>query len=422
MSTEKFFIPSDYRDIDPAVQQEPLRYHSLDGYPLTGILYLPPKKTPDVAVLAMHPRGDFTRHYLADGIPAGGYAFFGANTRNIHNDADALHERLMLDVGGAVKFLRDRGFKKVVLAGNSGGGSLSAMYIQQSSLEPARRLKAAPSGDKVPLDAQDLPKVDGFVILAAHPGEGRFLLDRLDPSVVDESNPTAVNPRLDMYNPKNGYRPMKDGPSKYSPDFLAEFRAAQKARCERIDRQCLEWCEEAFYYRAKMKAGGLSPAEQLRASRHGLQRRYIVIYRTLSDPRYLDLSIDPSRRPLGSIFAHGGRDPIAANYGEGLARTMSARGWLSTWSGLQSNAALDRTAPDVHIPVLHVYADADTEIFESENRHVFGLMPSKDKTFVTLEWADHYLFPVGDGLKMAHPRKRLSEEHILPWLRQRWPV
>jgi hypothetical protein len=296
------------------------------------------------------------------------------------------------------------------------------MYLQQSSLDPAKRLQAAPSGDKVPLGEFDMPKADGFIVIAAHPGEGQFLLARLDPSVVDESNPTAVNPRLDMYNPKNGYRPIKDGPSRYSKDFLAEFRAAQKARCERIDRQCLEWSEEAFYFRSKMKDPKLDESEKIRASRHGLQRRYIVIYRTLSDPRYLDPTLDPSRRPLGSIFAYGGRDPIAANYGEGLARTMSARGWLSTWSGLQSNAALDRTASGVPVPVLHIYADADTEIYESENRHVFSLFLSKDKTFVTLDWADHYLFPVGDGLKMAHPRNRLLDEFILPWLRKRWPV
>jgi len=420
--SEKFYLPSDYREIDTDIRQEALRYHSLDGYPLTGILYLPPKKTPDVAVLAMHPRGDFARHYLAAGLPKSGYAFFGANTRNIHNDADAIHERLMLDVGAAVKLLRDRGFKKVILAGNSGGGSLMALYLHQSSKKPADRYDSAPSGDKIPLRETELPAADGFVIIAAHPGEGRFLLERLDPSVVDETNPTAVNPRLDMYDPRNGYRPMSQGPSKYSKDFLAEFRAAQKARCERIDRQCLEWSEESFYYRAKMKDPNATPAEKLRASRHGLQRRYIVIYRTLADPRYLDPTLDPSRRPLGSIFAYGGRDPVAANYGEGLARSMSARGWLSTWSGLSSRAELERTAPGVSVPALMIYADADTEIYEPESREIFKQLGSKDKTFVTLDWADHYLFPVGEGLKMKHPRERLFDEMIVPWLKQRWAV
>src|SRR6185295_13548042 len=145
---------------------------------------------------------------------------------------------------------------------------------------------------------------DGLVLLAAHLGEGVFLLDRLDPSVVDETDPTAVNPRLDMYDPANGYRPMAEGPSRYDAAFLAEFRAAQRARCERLDRVALGWCEEAAYWRSRLRAGREPPVVVRRA----LQRRYLVVYRTLADPRYLDPTLDPSERPPGSIFSFG-RDP-----------------------------------------------------------------------------------------------------------------
>src|SRR5262249_50697066 len=155
-----------------------------------------------------------------------GYAFLGATTRHLNNDADALHERLLLDVAGAMTTARTRGFRTIVLLGNSGGGALFGFYLQQATRAPAERLGRAPSRDRGPPADADMPAATGLILLTAHLGEGQFLLDRLDPSVIDESDPTAVNPRLDMYDPANGYRPMAEGPSRYAPDFLAGFRAA----------------------------------------------------------------------------------------------------------------------------------------------------------------------------------------------------
>ena len=403
--------PHEFVALDPAVRREMVAHFAADGAPIAGVLYLPTRKDPDVVVVAMHPRADFSRHYLAPRLVDAGYAFMGATTRNLNNDADALHERLLLDVAGTIAWLRKRGFTKVVLLANSGGGSLFAFYLEQAGKPPGERLARAPSGDRVPLPDTDMPVADGLVLLAAHLGEGVFMLDRLDPSVIDEANPTAVNPRLDMYDPRNGYRPMAEGPSHYTADFLAEFRAAQRARCERIDRQALGWCEEAAYVRAQMKAEGARTPPLV--GRLALQRRYLLVYRTLADPRYLDPTIDPSPRPLGSIFSYG-RDPIAGNYGEGLGRAMSARGWLSTWSGLSSNAALERTLPAVRVPTLVVAAGADTDIFPAEGRRAFDASAATDKAYVQLDGADHYL--------RSPWRERAADELVLPWLRERWPV
>lgn len=413
-----FRLPHQFTSVDPAVRRELVDHHAPDGYPLSGVLWLPPERDPDVVVLAMHPRGDFTRHYLVPPLVGAGYAFMGAVTRHLNNDADALHERLLLDVAGAMAWLRARGFRRIVLCGNSGGGSLFAFYLQQSALPPERRLAHAPSGDRVPLATTDLPAADGFVLLAAHLGEGQFLLDRLDPSVIDEANPIGVNPRLDMYDPRNGYRPMEEGASHYAPGFVAEFRAGQRARCERIDRQALEWCEEAAYFRKRL---GAEPGDLI-LRRHALQRRYLLIYRTLADPRYLDPTIDPSQRPLGSIFSFG-RDPVLGNYGEGLARAMSARGWLSTWSGLSSNAELARTLPGIHVPTLAVCPLADTDIYPSECRQAYDWLGTSEKEWIEVPWADHYFRPVGvEGAKLGDPRERVALGSIVPWLRVRWPV
>src|SRR5437667_346561 len=188
-------LPFHWSAIDPAVRREIVYHHAADGVPLSGILYLPPSREPGTAVLAMHPRGDFTRHYLAPKLAAAGYAFLGTTTRYLNNDADALHERLLLDVAGTIAFLRGRGFSTVVLLGNSGGGSLFAFYLEQAAKPRAERLARAPSGDRVPLGDVDLPAADGLILLAAHLGEGQYLLDHLDPSVIDEGDPTAADPR-----------------------------------------------------------------------------------------------------------------------------------------------------------------------------------------------------------------------------------
>lgn len=422
---ERFRPPHCFRSVDPATRREIVEHAAADGFPLTGLLWLPPSRDPDVVLLAMHPRADFSRHYLVPWLTAGGYAVFGATTRYLHNDADALHERLLLDVAGSVAWLRERGFRAVILLGNSGGGSLFAFYLAQAAAEPAARLSAAPSGDRVPLRDTDMPMADGLVLLAAHPGEGLFLLDRLDPSVVDEHDPIAADWRLDMYDARNGYRPMQTGPSVYASEFLAAFRGAQRARCARLDARALEWCEAARAARRRLGLGdaeALPVSERARLAREGLQRRYFLIYRTLADPRYLDPTLDPSQRPLGSIFSFG-RDPVVGNYGEGLARSMSARGWLSTWSGLTSNAALARTLPAVRIPTLMVNALADTDLYPTEARADFARLAASDRRYVDLEWASHYLEPVGaEGARLAHPQERVARDHILPWLRERWPV
>src|SRR5437016_2606033 len=162
--------------------------------PLAGGRSAPRRTAPSVVVLAMHPRGDSPRHYLAPGLAAAEYAFLGTTTRYLNNDADALHERLLLDVAGTIAFLRARGFATVVVLGNSGGGSLFAFYLEEAAKPPAERLARAPSGDRVPLGEVEMPVADGLVLLSAHLGEARYLLNARDPSDVDVEHPRAMYP------------------------------------------------------------------------------------------------------------------------------------------------------------------------------------------------------------------------------------
>jgi hypothetical protein len=237
------------------------------------------------------------------------------------------------------------------------------------------------------------------------------MLQVIDPSVADEADPQSRVPELDMYDPDNGWRPWPE-PCSFDRDWLGRYRAAQVERVARIDavaKAALADSEDA-----RTALAGVDKTADPRRWRDLRTRtvamRYLTIYRTLADPAYLDLSIDPDERPLGSLFAFP--DPLDANYGRGgLARTMTARGWLSTWSGLSSAAKLADTMPDVRVPTLLVHPTADTEIRVRQANEIVANAGADDVTYVEMKGAPHYL--------EGHRPQALA--HVAEWMGARFP-
>jgi len=113
---------------------------------------------------------------------------------------------------------------------------------------------------------------------------------------------------------------------------------------------------------------------------------------------------------MGSLFAFP--DPFDANYGRGgLGRSMTARGWLSTWSGLSSHAKLADTMPKVKVPTLLIHPTADTEIRIWQAKEIVDNSGAADKTYVEMKGAPHYL--------EGHRREALA--HVADWLAKRFP-
>ena len=190
------------------------------GHPCQGIYHRPAGQAgalPRTAFIATHYNVDFSEHYLASFLAERGYGFLGWNTRFRGNEAHFLLDHALAEIGVGVRWLREEaGAERIVLLGNSGGGSLMAAYQSQAT-EP----NVNPAPGMRPLAAiEALPACDLFVALAAHSGRPEVLTNWLDPSVTDESDPLSLDPALDPFNPANG--------PPYSEDFQQKYRAAQR--------------------------------------------------------------------------------------------------------------------------------------------------------------------------------------------------
>ena len=104
------------------------------GHPCQGIYHRPAGTQPPTAFIATHYNVDFTEHYLASFMAERGFGFLGWNTRFRGNEAHFLLDHALAEIGVGVRWLREQaGAERVVLLGNSGGGSLMAAYQSQAA-------------------------------------------------------------------------------------------------------------------------------------------------------------------------------------------------------------------------------------------------------------------------------------------------
>jgi pimeloyl-ACP methyl ester carboxylesterase len=310
-------------------------------------------------VVVVHPSSNFLGHYLLAPLAERGVDAVGLTTRYLGNDSTLLMENCVLDIGAAIAFLRDRGYERIALVGNSGGGGLVAFYQSQAESPTVRH---TPAGDPPDLTAATLPPVDALVELMAHPGRAIVYTEWLDPSIVDEQDPWRRDPALDMFNPRNG--------PPYPEEFLRRYRAAQLARSRRITA----WVKE------QLGALGADPG--------GVQDLPFVVHGTGAEPRFLDTSLEPTDREPGTLWgpaAHANLMPAS------LGHHTSLRSWLSQWSVDESNCDGPYHLTRISVPVLVVYGTADQVCFPSHARAMFDAVPHDNKKLVAITGGTHYL-------------------------------
>jgi hypothetical protein len=211
------------------------------GRGVPGVLYEPVASGPKsaIAVFVMHAEGDYLQMSACTELAKRGYRVLCANNSASKSgtSSDLSIDQILLDAKLGVAFLRKYpGVRKVVLLGHSGGGALMAAY--QNIAENG--LTACQGPEKIvkcPDTLAGLPPADGVILLDANFGLAGMVLFSIDPAVEDESTGQIVDPKLDLFNPQNGFNPSG---SVYSDAFIHAFLSGVGRRENSLIKTALE--------------------------------------------------------------------------------------------------------------------------------------------------------------------------------------
>lgn len=307
-----------------------------------------PAATSDTVLVFMHPIGGGAYLPMVSALARAGHHVIYAGSRFRGTDSALIMEKVVQDLGEVIADAKNRlGYSKVVLAGWSGGGSLSLYYQQQAQ---------DPDNDLIP--------ADGIMLLAAHVSRHGTLTEWLDASILDEADPTNRDPQLDLYDPANPNQPP------YTEEFLTRYRQAQIDRNRRITARVKEKLAE------------------LEAAGRGDEEHCFVVHGTMADPRWLDPAVDPNDREPGICYL--GDPRVVNNSPIGLARFCSLRSWLSQWSYDDARADGVACGRDVAVPTLVIGNLADDACTPSHTRRLFEAIGFGDKEIHQIPGANHY--------------------------------
>ena len=329
---------------------------------LEGLLISAPEASRELVFLMMHPSSTLQLLPLPPALAAAGYPVLCMGSRYAKNDTALIMEKVALDLGACVRHAKEvLGFRRVVLLGWSGGGSL-ALFYQSQAEHPT--ITHTPAGDPVDIVGAGLIPADAVVLEAAHRSRAQCLRDWIDPSVTDEADPDRRDPAFDLYASELPVKPP------YPADWLAAFRAAQLARMRRITAHVKDTLN------VLIQRGGAE-----------LERGFVT-HRTLADPRFLDASIDPNGRPVGRCYLGM---PETVNTGPvGMARFSTLRSWLSQWSIDDSRADGAACVRQVGVPLLAIEHGADDAVPQPDIGIMFAAAGSRDKEMHVIAGANHY--------------------------------
>jgi len=267
------------------------------------------------------------------------------------------------------------------------------------------------------------------LLLDAHPGNPINALRSLNPSVVDENDPTKIDPSLDPFDRKNGFNP--SGQSVYSQEFMDRYFKAQAVRMNRL-------IDKALAMREQVRQGRGQTTDDAP----------FIVYRNRARLMDFSMSVHPGTKEPRKLLKNDGsvvtevvrsvRAPITAN--ARLDKTLSTGTmFLTLTSFLSANAIRAKHSIDdidwctsnnstpcalkeISVPILIIAMGG--HYFVRDNEIHYEVAASRDKDYIVVEGSVHGMTPCEacskvTGQSYSNVTKNLYD-YVSSWTGQRF--
>ena len=288
---------------------------------------------------------------------------------------------------------KQRGVRKVVLFGHSGGAATLSFY--QAVAEQGTSFCSNPQKLTVcGTELANLPKADGLILVDASLGNPVGLLRGLNPAVKVEGDPASIDPSLDPFNPANGFDP---GGSTYSDQFKQKYYAAQSARMNRLIAMAIDQVSKFGTAGAPfpddnpfliVRAAGARLIDNTESTATVEPRKHLKNNGSVVTEIVKSSGPPATAAPEQNATYYGGarlltlRSFLTANAIKST-NSVTAIDWCST------NSSTPCAVGKIGVPLLVAAMGGNTSI--RDNEMLYDMAASRDKDFIVVEGATHNL-------------------------------
>ena len=131
--------------------------------------------------------------------------------------------------------------------------------------------------------------------------------------------------------------------------------------------------------------------------------------RTWADPRMVDPTLEPTKRPPNMCYAG---EPAKANRSaHGIAAACTLRSWLGMWSLRHAQTRAEPHLARIDCPALVINAEQDTGVFPSDARRIYDALATNDKTLTSID-TDHYFTTPGSAQRAGRYHRQVDRQTV----------